>query len=56
MMLNTEFLQRFSIYKMAEGEKVESFDCGDADLNDFILTDVPLDRKGHWSSCGLKAI
>ena len=44
-MLNTEFIERFSIYKMAEGEQVESFDCGDTDLNDFILTDAPLYRK-----------
>ena len=44
-MVDSEFLERFSIYKLSESEIVESFDCGDADLNDFILTDAPLYRK-----------
>ena len=44
-MVDSEFLERFSIYKLSENETVESFDCGDADLNDFILTDAPLYRK-----------
>ena len=33
-MVDSEFLERFSIYKLSESEIVESFDCGDADLND----------------------
>ncbi|MBR1800443.1 MAG: GNAT family N-acetyltransferase [Bacteroidaceae bacterium] len=41
-MVDAEFLDHFSIYKLSEGETVESFDCGDADLNDFILSDAPL--------------
>lgn len=27
----------YEIRRLQEGEKVESFDCGDANLNDFIL-------------------
>lgn len=30
------------ISRLEEDEKVESFDCGDADLNDFILREAPL--------------
>ena len=33
------------ITKLEEGETVKSFDCGDADLNDFILNECPLYRK-----------
>lgn len=32
----------FDIRILAEGETIESFDCGDADLNDFILNTAPL--------------
>lgn len=28
--------------RLGENDKVEGFDCGDDDLNDFILTDAPL--------------
>lgn len=34
----------YSVRRLTEGEKVESFDCGDADLNDFILNTAPLYR------------
>ena len=39
-MVDFEFLERFSIYKLSESKIVESFDCGDADLNDFIVKDT----------------
>ena len=36
---------RFRISRMEEGEIIESFNCGDADLNDFILHEAPLYRE-----------
>ncbi|MBR0036071.1 MAG: hypothetical protein IJP70_00355 [Bacteroidales bacterium] len=39
-MTKQEVAARFYIYKLGEKERVESFDCGDADLNDFILNDA----------------
>ena len=36
---------QYRIYKLDENEDVKSFDCGDADLNDFILNDARLYRK-----------
>lgn len=36
---------RFRISRMEEGETIESFNCGDADLNDFILHEAPLYRE-----------
>jgi predicted GNAT family N-acyltransferase len=33
------------VTKLMVGETVKSFDCGDADLNDFILHESPLYRK-----------
>ncbi len=32
-----ELFSTYIIRKLKEGEQVKSFDCGDADLNDFIL-------------------
>ena len=40
-----EFKQTYSVHKMDENETVATFDCGDEDLNGFILTDAPLYRK-----------
>ena len=40
-----EFRQTYSVHKMDENESVATFDCGDEDLNGFILTDAPLYRK-----------
>lgn len=40
-----EFKQAFTVHKMGEKEIVAAFDCGDDDLNGFILTDAPLYRK-----------
>lgn len=35
-------ISQLHISKLEEGEFIESFDCGDADLNDFILREAPL--------------
>lgn len=35
----------YSVRRLDKFEIVESFDCGDADLNDFILNESPLYRK-----------
>lgn len=37
--MNKENLQ---LRRLGENDKVTAFDCGDEDLNDFILTDAPL--------------
>ncbi len=37
--MNKENLQ---LRRLGENDKVLAFDCGDEDLNDFILTDAPL--------------
>ena len=44
-MTKQEVAARFNIYKLGKNERVESFDCGDADLNDFILNDALPYRK-----------
>ena len=36
---------QYKIYKLSGTEQVKSFDCGDVDLNDFIINDAPLYRK-----------
>ena len=38
-----EFRQSYVVHKMGEQETVNAFDCGDEDLNGFILTDAPSD-------------
>lgn len=38
-MINEYIQSTFQIRKLESDEKVESFDCGDADLNDFILNE-----------------
>ena len=40
-----EFRQSYAVHKMGEQETVNAFDCGDEDLNGFILTDAQLYRK-----------
>ncbi len=40
-----EFRQSYVVHKMGEQETVNAFDCGDEDLNGFILTDAPFYRK-----------
>ena len=37
-----EFYGSFSIRKLAQGESIKVFSCGDEDLDDFILNDAPL--------------
>ena len=46
--MKTSLKEPFSSYKIRKlgiNEKVKSFDCGDADLNDFILNESGLYRK-----------
>lgn len=40
-----KILTEYEIRKLKKKEKIESFDCGDADLNDFILNESPLYRQ-----------
>lgn len=40
-----ELISRCVVRKLEKEEKVESFDCGDTDLNDFILHESPYYRK-----------
>lgn len=40
-----EFYNAFSIRKLAQGESIKAFSCGDEDLDDFILHDAPLYRS-----------
>lgn len=44
-----EIKTRYIVHKLAVGDKVSSFDCGDEDLNDFILSEAPLYRKEKLS-------
>ena len=44
-MTEDEIKAQYRIYKMGENERIESVDCGDTDLNDFILNDAVLYRK-----------
>ncbi len=44
-MEDREFTERYTIHRMLEQEFVTTFNCGDEDLNGFILTDAPLYRK-----------
>lgn len=38
-------IDNYRIYKLAEDEKIASFDCGDADLNDFAMNEAQPYRK-----------
>ncbi len=40
-----ELKQNYSVRKLRMRESIKSFDCGDADLNDFILNESGLYRK-----------
>ncbi|MBQ6063057.1 MAG: GNAT family N-acetyltransferase [Prevotella sp.] len=44
-MTNEDFTSHYTIHKMRVRETVTAFDCGDDDLNGFILTDAPLYRN-----------
>ena len=39
-MEDREFTERYTIHSMVEQEFVTTFNCGDEDLNGFILTDA----------------
>ncbi|OKY85902.1 MAG: hypothetical protein BHV69_04295 [Bacteroidales bacterium 52_46] len=40
-----EILADYEIRKLGLNENVKQFDCGDEDINDFIVNDAPLYRK-----------
>lgn len=40
-----EILADYEIRKLGLSDRVQHFDCGDEDLNDFIINDAPLYRK-----------
>ena len=40
-----EFYRDYDIRKLAYGERIKTFSCGDEDLDDFILNDAPLYRS-----------
>lgn len=40
-----ELLADYEIRKLGLNDRGGSFDCGDEDLNDFIINDAPLYRK-----------
>ena len=44
-MLTEDLLSDYEIRKLGLGDAVPSFDCGDDDLNDFIINDAPMYRK-----------
>ena len=43
-------MDRFQIHKLAETETIHTFDCGDEDLNDFILHEASLYRKAKLAT------
>ncbi len=40
-----EFYRDYDIRKLAYGERIKTFSCGDEDLDDFIINDAPLYRS-----------
>lgn len=47
--MTNEYIQStFQIRKLESDERIESFDCGDADLNDFILMSPCFIGKHYW--------
>lgn len=51
--MTNEYIQStFQIRKLESDERIESFDCGDADLNDFILNES-LVLSGSATGCEL---
>ena len=40
-----EIKSRYEVRKLSADEQIKSFNCGDADLNDFILNEAALYRK-----------
>ena len=43
--ITTDDLSAYEVRKLEKNERVESFDCGNADLNDFIITEAPYYRQ-----------
>ena len=39
----------YEMRKLDTSEKIESFDCGDTDLNDFILHEAPFYEKNNFN-------
>lgn len=46
-MTTDEIAQTFQIRRLTKEEIIKSFDCGDDDLNDFILNESQLYRKAR---------
>jgi len=44
------FKQLYKVKKLENTDKIESFDCGDDDLNDFILNQSSLFNTENWLS------
>lgn len=42
-----QIASQFNIHRLGKGEIISSFDCGDSDLNDFILNESQLYRKAR---------
>ena len=40
-----ELLANYDIRRLQQNEKINAFDCGDADLNDFIINEAHLYRN-----------
>ena len=40
-----EIRNRFDVRKLSAAEQLKSYNCGDADLNDFLLNEATLYRK-----------
>lgn len=49
-MMDQDIRAQYRIYKLGDNEQVKSFDCGDVDLNDFILNDAFLYRKEKFKN------
>ncbi|MBO4319130.1 MAG: GNAT family N-acetyltransferase [Treponema sp.] len=45
MISEEEFLERYDIQKLEDDVDIKSFDCGDDDLNDFIISEVAFYKK-----------
>lgn len=47
--MNLKYCNDYRIRKLSVNEKIKSFDCGDTDLNDFIISDAENYRKSLLS-------
>ena len=47
------FKQFYQVKQLENNDRIESFDCGDDDLNDFILNEAALYRREKLSECYL---